>query len=61
MSQTIKPHLLSPMLIDHHTAKRQAFIRMETKRQAALEYLGVRWVFHPLNSDHPRKLVKGGF
>lgn len=52
MSATIKQR----MILDHHTAKRKAFISMEAKRQRALEILGVKWVLHP---ENPSKPVKG--
>lgn len=51
MSATLKQR----MILDHHTAKRKAFISMEAKRQRALEILGVKWVLHPENPAKPRK------
>jgi hypothetical protein len=52
MSQTLKQR----MILDHHTKQRQAAIKMEAKRQRALEFLGVKWVLHP---ENPAKPVKG--
>lgn len=49
--QTLKQR----MILDHHTAERQSFIRQESKRQRAIEILGDRWVFHPKNPARPRK------
>jgi len=61
MSQTIKQQVvLSSMIVDHHTAKRQAFIAAQ-KLKKAIRKLGVRWVLHKKNPDRPRKLEKGGF
>jgi len=57
MSQTLKQR----MILDHHTDSRQAFIKREAKRQAALEKLGNRWVLHPENPNRPRKGVYNNF
>lgn len=54
MKQTIRQQKTLKMF-DYQTAARQAFIRMEAKRQKAIEQLGERWVFHPNNPDRPRK------
>lgn len=54
MNHTIRQQRAFKMF-DHHTAERRAFIRMETKRQKAIEQLGERWVFHPNNPDRPRR------
>jgi hypothetical protein len=44
--------------IDHETARRRAWLgagtdTMEQKRQAAIAWLGERWVLHPANA--PKK------
>ena len=57
MSQTLK----QKMILDHHTKQRQAAIKLEEKRQAAIEFLGWRWVFHPKNPNKPRKGVYNNF
>lgn len=41
--------------IDYHKEERRRNIRMESKRQQAIETLGPNWVFHPENPDRPRK------
>jgi hypothetical protein len=57
MSQTLKQR----MILDHHTKQRQAAIKREEKRQAAIEFLGLNWVFHPKNPNKPRKGTYNNF
>ena len=57
MSQTLKQR----MILDHHTKQRQAAIKLEAKRQRAIELLGDRWVFHPKNPNRPRKGIYNNF
>ena len=44
------------MILDHHASQRRHEIKRESKRQAALEFLGVKWVLHPKNAP-----VKGRY
>jgi len=57
MSQTLKQR----MILDHHTKQRQAAIKREGKLQAALEYLGLKWVLHPKNPNKPKKGTYNNF
>ena len=56
LAQEVRAQINAPlMLVDHHQEDRRRFIRMEAKRQAAIETLGQRWVLHPKNPRSPRK------
>lgn len=41
---------------DHHKQNRKSWLKMESKRQRALEILGVKWVLH---KDNPKKIERG--
>jgi len=41
---------------DHHKKQRKSWLKMESKRQRALETLGVKWVLH---KDNPKKIERG--